>query len=196
MPEKLYVEALERFEKLLESAAATELREPAAMTLATADADGRPSTRTMLLKHFDKRGFVFYTNSHSRKGRDLTENPHASLCFFWQPLMQQVRIEGPVEPISSDESDRYWEGRSRDSQVSAWASQQSDSLENHELLDHEVSEYQAKFHDQAVPRPPHWFGYRVIPERIEFWKSGWHRLHERVLYEKDQEVWYKTLLYP
>ena len=196
MPEKLYVEALERFEKLLESAAATELREPAAMTLATADADGRPSTRTMLLKHFDKRGFVFYTNSHSRKGRDLTENPHASLCFFWQPLMQQVRIEGPVEPISSDESDRYWEGRSRDSQVSAWASQQSDSLENHELLDHEVSEFQAKFHDQAVPRPPHWFGYRVIPERIEFWKSGWHRLHERVLYEKDQEVWYKTLLYP
>lgn len=196
MPKKLYVEALERFEKLLESAAATELPEPTTMTLATADADGRPSTRTMLLKHFDKRGFVFFTNSHSRKGRDLTENPHASLCFFWQPLMQQVRIEGPVEPIRSDESDRYWDTRSRDSQVVAWASQQSDPLENHELLDHEVSEYQAKFLDQAVPRPPHWFGYRVIPERIEFWKSGWHRLHERVLYEKDQEVWYKTLLYP
>jgi pyridoxamine 5'-phosphate oxidase len=196
MPEKLYVEALERFEKLLESATATELPEPAAMTLATADADGRPSTRTMLLKHFDKRGFVFYTNSHSRKGRDLIENPHASLCFFWQPLMQQVRIEGPVEPISSDESDRYWETRSRDSQIGAWASQQSDPLDDNKLLEHEVTEFHAKFLDQPVPRPPHWFGYRVIPERIEFWKSGWHQLHERVLYEKDQEVWYKTLLYP
>ena len=196
MPKKLYVEALERFEQLLEAAAATELLEPTAMTLATADADGRPSTRTMLLKHFDKRGFVFYTNSHSRKGRDLIENPHASLCFFWEPLMQQVRIEGPVEPISSDASDRYWNTRTRDSQVGAWASQQSDPLENHELLDHEVSEFHAKFHDQPVPRPPHWFGYRVIPERIEFWKSGWHHLHERVLYEKDQEDWYKTLLYP
>ena len=196
MPKNLYVEALERFEKLLESAAVTELREPTAMTLATADADGRPSTRTMLLKHFDKKGFVFYTNSHSRKGRDLIENPYASLCFFWQPLMQQVRIEGSVKPVSSDESDRYWDTRSRDSQVGAWASQQSDPLENHELLDHEVSQMNTKFLDQPVPRPPHWFGYRVIPERIEFWKSGWHRLHERVLYGKDADVWYKTLLYP
>ncbi len=196
MPKKLYAEALERFEQLLESAAATELCEPTAMILATADADGRPSARTMLLKHFDKQGFVFYTNSHSRKGRDLVENPYASLCFFWQPLMQQVRIEGPVEPISSDESDHYWETRSRDSQVGAWASQQSDPFEDRTLLEHEVSEYHAKFLNQPVPRPPHWFGYRVIPKRIEFWKSGWHRLHERVLYKKTAEGWHKTLLYP
>lgn len=196
MPKKLYAEALERFGHLLEAAAATELCEPTSMTLATTDADGHPSARTMLLKHFDKRGFVFYTNSHSRKGRDLIENPYASLCFFWQPLMQQVRVEGPVEPIRSEESDRYWETRSRDSQIGAWASQQSDPLEDRELLEHTASEYQAKFLDQPVPRPQHWTGYRVIPEHIEFWKSGWHRLHERVLYAKDQNGWYKTLLYP
>lgn len=192
----LYAEALERFGELLDSAAATDIREPTTMMLATADADGRPSLRTMLLKHFDKQGFVFYTNSHSRKGRDLVENPYASLCFFWEPLMQQVRIEGPVEPTSADESDRYWDTRDRDSQIGAWASQQSDPLGDRELLEHEVSEYHEKFHERPIPRPPHWFGYRVIPESIEFWKSGWHRLHERVLYKKNLEGWYKTLLYP
>ena len=198
MPETtgLYAEALERFGKLLDSAAATGSIEPTAMTLATANADGRPSARTMLLKHFDELGFVFYSNSHSRKGRDLVENPHASLCFFWQPLMQQVRIEGPVQSISSESSDRYWETRERDSQIGAWASQQSDPLEDRKLLEHRVSEYQEKFLGQRIPRPPHWFGYRVIPEHIEFWKSGWHRLHERVLYEKTVDGWYKTLLYP
>ena len=193
---KLYAEAIKRFGKLLDSAMATDLPEPAAMSLTTANADGRPSVRTMLLKHFDEQGFVFYSNSHSRKGRDLVENPYASLCFFWQPLMQQVRIEGPVKPISETASDLYWDSRSRDSQISAWASQQSDPLDNRELLDHQVAEYHTKFVDQAVPRPPHWFGYRVAPELIEFWKSGWHRLHERVLYEKTADGWYKTLLYP
>ncbi|MGB5439095.1 MAG: pyridoxamine 5'-phosphate oxidase [Gammaproteobacteria bacterium] len=194
--ERLYAEALKRFGKLLDSASSAGVPEPAAMTLATADADGRPSVRTMLLKHFDERGLVFYSNSHSRKGRDLVENPHASLCFFWQPLMQQVRIEGPVEPISFAESDRYWETRSRDSQLSAWASQQSDPLEDRKLLDHQVAEYREKFLDQPIPRPPHWFGYRVTPEYIEFWKSGWHWLNERVLYGKTADGWYKTLLYP
>lgn len=192
----LYSEALARFGELLDAASATDLREPTAMMLATADADGRPSARTMLLKRFDEQGFVFFTNSHSRKGRDLDENPWASLCFFWQSLMQQVRIEGPVVPISADESDSYWHTRTRDSQLGAWASQQSDPLEDHKLLEHEVSKYQARFLNQPVPRPPHWFGYRVIPERIEFWKSGWHRLHERVLYEKVPDGWSKTLLFP
>ena len=192
----LYSEALARFGELLDAAATTDLREPNAMTLATADAAGRPSARSMLLKRFDERGFVFFTNSHSRKGRDLVDNPWASLCFFWQPLMQQVRIEGPVEPVSADESDSYWETRMRDSQLGAWASQQSDPLEDYKLLEHEVSEFHARFLDQPVPRPPHWFGYRVIPERIEFWKSGWHRLHERVLYEKRADGWCKTLLFP
>ncbi len=192
---ELYSEALARFGEL-QDAAAADLREPTTMMLATADADGRPSVRTMLLKRFDEQGFVFFTNSHSRKGRDLEENPHASLCFFWQSLMEQVRVEGSVVPISAEESDSYWETRARDSQLGAWASQQSDPLEDRELLEHDVSKYQAKFLNQPVPRPPHWFGYRVIPERIEFWKSGWHRLHERVLYEKTTESWTKTRLYP
>lgn len=192
---ELYSEALTRFGEL-QDAAAADLREPTTMMLATADADGRPSVRTMLLKRFDEQGFVFFTNSHSRKGRDLEENPHASLCFFWQSLMEQVRVEGLVVPISAEESDSYWETRARDSQLGAWASQQSDPLEDRELLEHDVSKYQAKFLNQPVPRPPHWFGYRVIPERIEFWKSGWHRLHERVLYEKTTEGWTKTRLYP
>lgn len=192
----LYDEALRRFGDLLDAANKTDLREPSAMMLATADAEGRPSLRTMLLKRFDAEGFVFFTNSHSRKGRDLDENPHAALCFFWQPLMQQVRIEGSVVHISAEESDKYWETRLRDSQLGAWASQQSDPLENRELLEHEVREYHDKFVNQGVPRPPHWLGYRVVPECIEFWKSGWHRLHERVLYKKTPDGWYKTLLYP
>lgn len=192
----LYSEALARFGDLLDVAAATDLREPMAMTLATADADGRPSARTMLLKRFDEQGFVFFTNSHSRKGRELDENPRVSLCFFWQPMMQQVRIEGTVVPINTEESDGYWETRTRDSQLGAWASQQSDPLEDRKLLEHEVTEYQARFINQPVTRPPHWFGYRVIPEHIEFWKTGWHRLHERVLYEKTTDGWCKTLLYP
>jgi pyridoxamine 5'-phosphate oxidase len=192
----LYSEALALFGELLDAALATDLREPTAMTLATADADGRPSVRTMLLKRFDEQGFVFFTNSHSRKGRELDENPHAALCFFWQPMMQQVRIEGRVVPIGAEESDSYWETRTRDSQLGAWASQQSDPLEDRKLLEHEVSEHHARFLNQPVPRPPHWFGYRVIPKRIEFWKSGWHRLHERVLYEKTTDGWCKTLLFP
>jgi len=192
----LYSEALALFGELLDAALATDLREPTAMTLATADADGRPSVRTMLLKRFDEQGFVFFTNSHSRKGRELDENPHAALCFFWQPMMQQVRIEGTVVSIDAEESDGYWETRTRDSQLGAWASQQSDPLVDRKLLEHEVSEHHARFLNQPVPRPPHWFGYRVIPERIEFWKSGWHRLHERVLYEKTTDGWCKTLLFP
>jgi pyridoxamine 5'-phosphate oxidase len=192
----LYSEALARFGELLEAAANADLREPTAMMLATANADGRPSVRTMLLKRYDEQGFVFFTNSHSRKGRDLEENPRASLCFFWEPLVQQVRIEGPVEPITAEESNSYWATRTRDSQLGAWASQQSDPLEDRKILEHEVSKYHDKFVNQPVPRPPHWFGYRVIPERIEFWKSGWHRLHERVLYEKTPEGWRKTLLNP
>lgn len=194
--DRLYSEALARFGELRDAALATDLREPTAMMLATADADGRPSVRTMLLKRFDEQGFVFFTNSHSRKGRDLDENPQASLCFFWQALVQQVRIEGPVEHISTEESNSYWATRTRDSQLGAWASQQSDPLEDRKMLEHEVSKYHDKFVNQPVPRPPHWFGYRVIPERIEFWKSGWHRMHERVLYEKTPAGWRKTLLYP
>jgi pyridoxamine 5'-phosphate oxidase len=189
-------EALTMFQDWLDAACKTDLHEPTAMTLATANARGRPSARTVLLKSFDERGFVFFTNSQSRKGGELRENAFASLCFFWQPLMRQVRIEGPTVTISTEESDAYWESRPRDTQLGAWASQQSRPLDFRETLEKRMAEAHARFIDDIVPRPPYWIGYRVIPERIEFWKTGWHRLHERVLYEKQADGWCKSLLYP
>jgi pyridoxamine 5'-phosphate oxidase len=189
-------EALTMFQDWLDAACKTALREPTAMTLATANARGRPSARTMLLKRFDEHGFVFFANSESRKGEELKENAFASLCFFWQPLMRQVRVEGRAVIIGPQESDTYWETRPRDSQLCAWASAQSRPLDVRETLEKRVAEAHARFLDNAVPRPPFWIGYRVIPDRIEFWKSGWHRLHERILYEKRADGWCKTLLYP
>jgi len=192
----VYQEALRRFKELLSAAGKTDLREPAAMTLATADAVGRPSARVMLLKGVDERGFVFFTNQLSRKGRELLANPHASLCFFWQPLMKQVRIEGIIEAVSDEEANQYWTTRPRDSQLGAWASHQSEPLDERKTLESRLAEYQEKFADQPVPRPPHWSGFRVVPGRIEFWKAGWHRLHERECYEKTPAGWTKTLLNP
>lgn len=189
-------EALAVFHDWLGAARKTGLHEPTAMTLATADATGRPSARTVLLKSFDERGFVFFTNSQSRKGGDLRENARAALCFFWQPLMRQVRVEGSVVTISEEESDAYWESRPRDTQLGAWASQQSMPLDRRETLEKRMAEVHARFIDDTVPRPRDWIGYRVIHERIEFWKTGWHRLHERILYEKRGGDWCKSLLYP
>lgn len=189
-------EALAMFQDWLDAAHKTDLHEPTAMTLATANAQGLPSARTVLLKSFDERGFVFFTNSQSRKGGELLENAHAALCFFWQPLMRQVRIEGSTVAISDEESDAYWESRPRDTQLGAWASQQSRPLDIRETLEKRMAEAHARFIDDTVPRPPYWIGYRVMPVRIEFWKTGWHRLHERVLYEKRADGWCKSLLYP
>lgn len=192
----LYEEALTRFRALQDKASKTEMPDSTAMLLATADARGRPSVRAMLLKGVDKRGFVFFTNQGSRKGRELKENPYASLCFFWQPLMDQVRIDGSVEAVSEAESDSYWESRPRESQLGAWASAQSEPLDSRATLEQKLEEYRESYRDQPVPRPPHWSGFRVIPERIEFWKSGGHRLHFRECYEKTPEGWKKTLLNP
>jgi len=192
----LEYEALAMFQDWLDAACKTGLHEPTAMALATVNAQGRPSVRTMLLKGYDERGFVFFTNDQSCKGKELRENGFASLCFFWQPLMRQVRIEGKTVTISAEESDAYWESRPRDSQLCAWASQQSSRLDSREDLERSLAETHARYIDETIPRPPHWVGYRIIPERIEFWKSGWRRLHERILYEKQVDGWHKTLLYP
>ena len=190
-------EALARFEEVFARAGETESSEPTAVILATADGEGRPSARTVLLKGVDERGFVFYTNSHSRKGRDLRENPRAALAFFWQSVFEQVLVEGSVEPVSEAESDAYWATRRRESCLGAWASDQSAPLASREELDARYAEHERRFEGGAVPRPPHWRGYRVVPERIEFWRPGDHRLNERDCYERtDGGGWRRFLLNP
>ena len=165
------------------------------MTLATADARGRPSARMVLLKGVDARGFVFYTNRESRKGRELSENAFAALVIHWPVSRQQVRIEGRVERISEEESDAYFATRDRRSQLGAWASQQSRALGSLEELDARVREVEAQF-PGTVPRPPHWGGYRVAPDRIEFWFERKSRLHERIAYVREGESFRVERLYP
>ena len=194
---ELYREALARFEEVFARAGETGLREPTAVTLATASGAGRPGARTVLLKGVDERGFVFYTNSHSRKGRDLRENPRAALVFFWQTVFEQVQVEGPVEPVSDEESDAYWATRRRESRIGAWASDQSAPLASRDELNARYTEYERRFAGGDVPRPPHWRGYRVVPERIEFWRPGDHRLNERDCYERTADGgWRKIHLNP
>jgi pyridoxamine 5'-phosphate oxidase len=192
----LYAEALDKFRDLFRQVHNTDLPEPTAMVLATADAHGRPSARSVLLKGLDERGFVFYTNYRSRKGQELTANPRAALCFFWQPLMQQVQVEGRVETVSEAEADAYWQTRDRLSQLGGWASQQSEPLPDRAVLEERFTYYTRHFTGRPVSRPPHWSGYRVIPERIEFWKAMPHRLHERICYQKGEHGWIVTLLNP
>ena len=185
----LYLEAIERFNLLYERAQAEPTRDPTAVTLATADANGQPSVRTVLLKGVDARGFVFYTNSNSRKGRDLSVNARAAMLFFWHQMFEQVHVEGAVELVAEAESDAYWATRSRESQIGAWASAQSAVLSSRGALEARVKEYEGRFADDAIPRPPHWYGYRIRPERIEFWQSGAHRLHDRQSYEGGPRGW-------
>lgn len=192
----LYGQALRRFGALFEQAREVGLREPTAVTLATADAAGRPSIRTVLLKDFDPRGFVFYTNHRSRKGRELHANPRAALLFFWQPIFEQVQVEGPVETVSDAEADAYWATRPRDSRIGAWASQQSEPLDSRETLERRVAELERRWLGEEIPRPPHWSGFRVIPDRIEFWRPGEARLHERTCYTRGEGGWTVTLLNP
>jgi pyridoxamine 5'-phosphate oxidase len=190
---------IERFRDLFAQVLESGLEEPTAMALATADEFGRPSVRMVLLKDVDERGFVFFTNLRSRKGRELAENPFASLCFFWQPLHLQVRVDGRVEPVSTADADRYFASRPRGSQIGAWASLQSEPLENRALLDERIMDFEARFAGEPVPRPPFWSGYRVVPDRIEYWYGLPDRLHERESYVRDAgspSGWRSYALYP
>ncbi|MBL8255273.1 MAG: pyridoxamine 5'-phosphate oxidase [Pseudoxanthomonas mexicana] len=197
----LYAEALSTFAALFDEAkaAGTEV-EPNAMTVATATTDGRPSARTVLLKAFDERGFVFYTHTHSQKGRDLHDNPHAALLFLWRSLREagiQVRLEGMVASVSNAEADAYFASRPRQSQLGAWASIQSETLDSHEAFEARMAEVEARFADRDVPRPDGWSGYRVAPEAIEFWYGAQFRLHERWRYERGAAgAWGKRMLFP
>ena len=166
------------------------------MALATADASGQPSVRMVLLKGHGPDGFIFYTNGDSAKARQIAANPRAALLFHWKALRRQVRVEGPVEPASEAAADAYFATRARDSQLGAWASDQSRPLDNRATFEQRFEEMKAKFEDRDVPRPPHWRGYRVMPERIEFWSDRPHRLHERRLFVREGDAWSEGLLYP
>lgn len=172
------------------------LPEPTAFALGTVDESGRPSVRIVLLKAFDERGFVFYTNFQSRKGRELLATKRAALCFHWQALEEQVRIEGIAQPVSNEEADEYFASRARGSQIGAWASIQSTVMPNADDLDKRVAEMEKKFAGQAVPRPPHWSGFRVVPDVIEFWQNMPSRLHVRHRYARRGDVWEVVRLYP
>jgi pyridoxamine 5'-phosphate oxidase len=170
--------------------------EPNAMSLGTIGNRDQPYVRIVLLKAFDERGFVFYTSYDGKKGRQLIAHPRASLCFYWAPLSIQVRIEGRVTKISDEEADAYFATRERRSQIGAWASRQSEPLETPTALDDRVAQYEKEFEGKTVPRPEYWSGFRVWPERIEFWKGKPNRLHERHLYTRDGEGWLIETLYP
>lgn len=194
----LYAEALVSFRELLDEARASGDPEPTAMTLASCDADGRVSARIVLLKACDERGFVFYTNFDSDKGQALRANPQAALLFHWKTLRDQVqvRIEGSVGEVTAEEADKYFASRPRMSQIGAWASLQSRTLESRAEFDRRVAEFETRYADRPVPRPPHWSGFRVAPRRIEFWYGAQFRLHERYCYEEAEGVWGKRMLYP
>ena len=187
---------LKFFETWFEEAEATEPDVPNAMSLSTVNAKGRVSSRMVLLKGYDQRGFVFYTNIGSRKGRDIFENTSVALLFHWKSLKRQVRVTGAAEQVDAEEANTYFASRSRGSQVGAWASRQSGNLQNRYLLEETINEFEKKFADKAIPRPPFWAGYRVIPHEIEFWEEGDFRLHNRILYSLENSVWSKSLLYP
>jgi pyridoxamine 5'-phosphate oxidase len=184
------------FDEWFAEALTSEPNDPGAMALATAGADGQPHVRMVLLKAHGKDGFVFYTNEQSAKADQLGENPRAALLLHWKSLRRQVRIEGDVERVSAADADAYFASRSRDSRLGAWASDQSRPLDSRATFEQRFEEMKRRFEGADVPRPPHWGGYRVIPDRIEFWSDRPHRLHERRLFARDGDAWTEGLLYP
>ena len=184
------------FDAWLAEARVREPNDPEAMALATADAGGNPSVRMVLLKGHGRDGFTFYTNSHSAKGEQLAANPRAALLFHWKSLRRQVRVEGPVERVSDAEADAYFASRGRDSQLGAWASDQSRPLDRRETFEQRFAAMAERFAGGDVPRPPHWTGFTVVPERIELWEDRPHRLHHRRLFVRDGGGWSESLLYP
>lgn len=189
---------LQLFDAWYRDASEKELNDPNAMTVATADADGRPSARILLLKDFDEHGFVFYSNFESQKGRELTINPFAALCFHWKSVRRQVRVSGPVVRVGDDEADSYFNSRPRGSRVGAWASQQSRPLADRPSLMAAVENADRKYPGENVPRPPYWSGWRLTPLAIEFWQDGEFRLHDRFRFTRSGEgaAWSVERLYP
>lgn len=194
---KKFSDPMKLFSLWLDEAKNKEINDYNACCLATCDAAGIPSARMILLKKFDERGFVFFTNLQSRKAKEFERNVRVALCFHWKSLKKQIRIEGPLLELPKNEADKYFQSRARDSQIGAWASQQSSYLpKGYKSLEEKIEFYESKFKNQVVPRPSFWGGRIVVPERIEFWKDVKNRLHERMLFKADNENWLKEYLYP
>jgi pyridoxamine 5'-phosphate oxidase len=196
MDELITRNPIDIFQEWLAAAEQSEPNDPTAMCLATVDAEGNPSARMVLLKGVDQRGFAFYTNFEGRKGRELTAHPRAALCFHWKSLRKQVRVEGPVEPVSAAEADAYFATRARASQIGAWASDQSRPLDSRATLEARVAATQARYEGRPIPRPPNWSGFRLAPTAIEFWKDGAFRLHDRIRFTRLGLEWVAERLYP
>ena len=184
------------FAAWMDEARALEPNDPDAMAIATADAQGRPSVRMVLLRRYGPDGFGFFTNLDSRKGQELAANPNAAMVIHWKSLRRQVRAEGPMVQVDDAEADAYFAGRSRESRLGSWASDQSRPLDSRETFERRYADVQARFDGSEVPRPPRWSGFRLIPDRIEFWSDRPHRLHERRLFERSANGWNERLLYP
>lgn len=192
----MLAEPFAQFDKWFKEALESEVLEVNAMNLATATPDGKPSNRMVLLKGLDDKGFVFFTNYHSDKGQMLAVNPHAALNFFWQELERQVRIEGVIEKVSHEESDEYFAARPKGAQIGAWVSEQSREIDNRDVLDQRLEELTKHYEHEEVIRPPHWGGYRLIPENVEFWQGRPNRLHDRLKYIRTGEGWKLVRLAP
>ena len=187
---------LSRFQAVFARAGAAPPFDHVAVTLATTSPEGQPTARVVLLRGVDARGFVFYTNYESRKGRELEQTGRAALCAYWPWIDEQIRVDGTVERVSDEESDRYFASRPRESQIGAWASRQSDVLPSRDTLERRFAEMEQQYAGRPVPRPPFWGGYRLRPERVEFWRAGGARLHDRVVFLREGDGWRTEALYP